>query len=144
VGNGLNEDTEGGTAMNHENDHDAQERLKVLNLEIGEAEKRRDARWLRSVLADELYFKRASGDVNDRATYLADLLKPENSFESLKSESVDVTVYETTAVVSLRVRAKGKRGEKSFDGVFRNTRLFYKEPEGWKCVVWYNVPIESR
>jgi hypothetical protein len=124
------------------NNQDDRRELQELNVKIGEAEKGRDADFLRTVLADDLYFRRASGVVVDRATYLVDLAKPENTYEYLVSEDVAVTVYESTAVASLRVRAKGTKDNTPFEGVYRNTRLFLKQPEGWRCAVWFNTRIE--
>jgi len=116
-----------------------------MNIAIGEAEKQRDEATLKCILANDLIFRRASGVVVDQATYLEELLKPENTYNYLCSEVVDVKLSksQTAAIVTLHVRAKGKRGENPFEGVFRNIRFFRKEGQDWKCHVWFNEPLES-
>src|SRR5882724_2210962 len=97
---------------------------------MGEAEKGRDAEFFEALLAEKLTFRRASGAVVDKATFLNDLLNPENSYDMLESENVSAAVHEGVAVVTLLVRAKGMReGKKPFAGVFRNFRIFVHEPD---------------
>ena len=108
-----------------------------------ETEKRRQENFLNDVLADDLIFRRASGKVVNKMEYIADLLKPDNTYEYLISENVKPTVYEDVAIVSLQVKAKGKRGESSFEGVYRNIRIFLKSNK-WQCVVWFNTVIQSK
>lgn len=112
-----------------------------LNKQIGEAELRRDETFLRDVLADELVFRRASGAVVTKEEYLAELIKPENTYEYLESENLRFIANEEIAVVTLIVKAKGKRGEKEFEGKFQNRRVFIEQQGNWKCIVWFNTKI---
>jgi len=119
-----------------------------VNIKIGEAEKQRDAVYLSTKLADNLRFRRANGTIVDKETYLADLQDLNNTYEYLYSEDVQATVYENTAVVSLRVRAKGTRGGTPFEGIFRNIRLFLNQPDKdknpvWQCYMWFNARIQD-
>jgi hypothetical protein len=93
-------------------------------------------------VADDLSFRRANGAIVDKAAYLAGIQDPDNTYEYLHSEDVQASVYETTAVVSLRVRAKGMRGGAPFEGTFRNIRVFLRQP-AWQCTMWFNVRIED-
>jgi hypothetical protein len=71
---------------------------------------------------------------------------PNNIYEYLHSEDVQASVYENTAAVSLRVRAKGTRGGTPFQGAFRNIWVFMKQPDspdGWQCHMWFNARIED-
>jgi hypothetical protein len=72
---------------------------------------------------------------------LWDLVQPENTYDYLDSEDIRVQSYGDVAVVSLRVRAAGRRGEAKFEGVFRNIRLFVKSDKGWQCAVWFNTRV---
>lgn len=120
--------------------------LVDLNVKIGEAEKQRDCGFFESVLSEAFKFRRANGAIVDKAAYLEDLQKPENTFEYLVSEDIQGQVYEGVAVVTLRVRAKGTRGAKRFEGTFRNIRIFLKEPDrkpSWQLHFWFNVRIEN-
>jgi hypothetical protein len=114
-------------------------RLIGLNVLIGEAELKRDENFLREVLADELVFRRANASVVTKDEYLADLIKPENSYEYLIAENIKAQVKDDTALVSLDVRAKGKRGEKEFEGIFRNLRVFVRNEKKWKCMIRHNT-----
>jgi len=114
---------------------------------MGEAEKSRDAEFFKSPLAETLTFRRAGGAVVDKATFLKDLLNPENTYELLESKDVSATVHEGVAVVTLLVRAKGMRaGGNAFAGVFRNIRIFLHEPKkdpAWQLHAWFNVRVSD-
>ena len=131
--------------MKSSSDGDVEKKLIELNMRIGEAEKQRDVDSLKRVLSDDLIFRRANGKIVNKKEYLESLQDPANTFDYLYSEDVKPNVYEGVAVVSLRVRAKGKRGPDRFEGTFRNIRIFLKkeEKEEWQCVVWFNTPIKS-
>jgi hypothetical protein len=55
--------------------------LIELNTQIAEAENQRKADFLDKVLSEALRFRRASGVVVDKATYLADLKDPSNTYD---------------------------------------------------------------
>src|SRR5437016_4973474 len=94
--------------------------LIALNIGIGDAERQRDADFLSGLLSDALQFRRANGSIVDKSTYLRDLKDPCNNYEYLVSEDVAAQIYEGAAVVTLRVRAKGTRESKPFEGIFLN------------------------
>ena len=126
--------------MNDETDEIC--RLIGLNVLIGEAELNRDENFLRDVLADELVFRRANGSIVTKDEYLAELKIPENTYEYLHSENIKAQVKDENALVSLVVRAKGKRGEKEFEGKFRNLRVFVRKDKNWQCVIWHNTRLD--
>lgn len=111
---------------------------------MGEAEKSRDAEFMQALLAETLTFRRASGAVVDKATFLKDLRNPANTYDMLESEHISATVYEGVAIVTLLVRAKGMKDGKPFAGVFRNIRIFMHEPDKqqpWQLHAWFNVCV---
>jgi hypothetical protein len=122
-----------------------EQKLTKLNIDIGEAEKARDREWLKPILDNDLIFRRANGIIVNKETYLKDLENPENTYNYLCSEVVDVklSASQDTAIVILHVRAKGKRAGKLFEGIYRNTRFFRREGQDWKCYTWFNEPLES-
>lgn len=117
-------------------------RLIGLNVLLGEAELKRDEIFFREVLADDLAFRRANGTVVTKEEYLTDLMKPENTYEYLNAENIKAQIKDETALVSLNVRAKGKRGEKEFEGNFRNLRVFLRTGKNWQCVIWHNTRLD--
>jgi hypothetical protein len=124
----------------------SEQELAQLNMAIGQAEQHRDRATLEGILADDLIFRRANGSFVDRDTYIKELLKPENTYDYLYSDIVDIKLSPSAnaAVVTLHVRAKGQRGENSFEGTYRNIRFFQKKGDGWQCHVWFNEPLEAR
>src|SRR6266481_3714212 len=118
--------------------------LISLNERIGEAEKSRDAEFLKSALSDGLRFRRANGTIVDKAIYLDDLKKPGNTTDELHSTDIVPTIYGNLAVVELLVAMKGMRCGNKLDGVFRNIRIFLDEPQKqprWQLHSWFNVPM---
>jgi hypothetical protein len=112
-------------------------------IKMGEAELRRDEATLRGILDKDLRFRRANGDIVDKDAFLNDLQDSRNTYDCLEAEVVDVTVYEKSAIVVLVVLARGTRLGESFEGTYRNIRLFIRdsqEDEGtWRCALWLNT-----
>lgn len=117
-------------------------RLIGLNVLIGEAELNRDENFLREILSDDLVFRRATGDVVTKEIYLSELANPENTYEYLRAENIKAQVNEDAALISLIVTAKGKRGEKKFEGKFRNLRVFTGDEKKRRCVIWHNTKLD--
>ena len=114
--------------------------LSSLNEGFVEAERHRDERFFRRALAKDLVFRRAAGTRVDREEYLRGLRDENNTYDHLTAEELETIMFDKrTALVSLRVQARGERDGASFEGVFRNTRLFVKRRGKWKCAVWFNT-----
>ena len=114
---------------------------------MGEAEKSRDADFFQTLLAQNLTFRRATGVIVDKTTFLRDLRNPENTYDLLESEDISAMVYEGVAVVTLLVHAKGIREGKPFAGVFRNIRIFVHEPANEQPLqlhCWFNVRVPDQ
>jgi hypothetical protein len=129
--------------MNSSSAHDVEKKLKELNIGIGEAEKEHNLDFLKTILSDDLVFRRANGKIVNKKEYLESVQNPENTFDYLYSEDVKPIVYESAAMVLLRVRAKGKRGPDPFEGNYRNIRLFLKNQD-WQCVMWFNIEVQEK
>jgi Domain of unknown function (DUF4440) len=113
---------------------------------MGEAEKSRDAEFFEALLAEKLTFRRANGAIVDKATFLRDLLNPENTYHMLESEDISAAFYEGVAVLTPLVRAKGIRESKPFAGVYRNIRIFAHEPDKrqpWQLHAWFNLRVSD-
>ena len=114
--------------------------LMELNKAFATAEFAADAEFFRHYLADDLQFRRASGIVVDKTTFLKDLGAPGNANERLEPGDIEVLLFsEDLALCSLVVRFKGVRGGKPVDGMFRNTRVFTMIERVWKCALWFNT-----
>jgi Domain of unknown function (DUF4440) len=126
------------------NDQKQLDELCNLALQMGEAEKNRNQEFFNALLSDKLTFRRVTGAVVDKETFLSGLRNPANTYETLEQRDVDARVYEDVGVVTLLVQAKGMREGKPFDGVFRNIRIFVHERDKesqWQLHSWFNVRI---
>lgn len=76
-------------------------------------------------------------------------MDPNNTYAYSYSDDFQVFGLGDSAVVSLLVRAKGVRGkgtqeEKAFFSVFRNLRIFRRDPasvHGWLCHFWFDDQV---
>ncbi len=111
-----------------------------LNKAFATAELAADVEFFRRYLADDLKFRRASGTVVDKTTFLKDLGASGNTTERLEPGDIEVLLFnENLALCSTAVLFKGLRGGKPVDGVFRNTRVFMRLEHMWKCAIWFNT-----
>ena len=121
--------------------------LCELALRMGDAEKERNTTFFDSLLSEKLTFRRANGDVSDKATFRNDLIDPSNTYELLDSEVVSAVVHEGVALVTLLVRAKGTKNGKPFAGLYRNLRTFMPAAPGedpsWRLHAWFNVRVSD-
>jgi hypothetical protein len=57
----------------------------------------------------------------------------------LEADAIEVLPYaDDLALCSLVVRFKGTRGGNPVDGIYRNTRVFVKRGDVWRCALWFN------
>ena len=122
----------------------AQEDLTRLNAKIGEAEKRhedRDLEFLARVLHDDLVFRRADGSIVGKQDYLEAV--PTRTYERLESEVVEIHERDKSTVAIVLVDASGTTAAGSFEGRFRNTRVFVNDAGRWLCRIWVNVPVQA-
>jgi hypothetical protein len=114
--------------------------LTELNKAFAVAEFAADVEFFRCHLADGLRFRRASGKVVDKVTFLKDVGAAANTNERVDAQQIEVLPYgEDLAVCSMLVLFKGTRGGAPVEGTFRNTRVFIRSEAVWKCAVWFNT-----
>lgn len=128
--------------------------LITLNHDFGRAEteaesletNERSRGFFGRYLHERLVFRRAGGSVADKAAFLADLAAEGNRTEKLTSYVVEVTESEDgmSAEVLVLVDLKGTRKGAAATGVYRNRRLFVKQPDGsWQCLMWFNSRVTA-
>jgi hypothetical protein len=109
--------------------------LRELNVKIGIAESEGDREFLSSVLAPVLAFRRASGAVVDRATFL-DAVK-QGARRETAIESIDLLGSDRAVVTCMVSLVEGDRTKQ-----FHNVRLFVRSSEdAWKLLGWANEPV---
>ena len=107
--------------------------LEQLNVEIGNAEDRGDSVWLASVLAPELAFRRANGQIVNREEYLQ-AVAPGGPRET---QVESTALFGDRAVVTGLVTIRSARGDQRY----HNVRLLVRHEEKWKVLGWANEPL---
>ena len=99
-------------------------------------------RYFEDLLADDLCFRRATGEMVGKAAFIG-ALEPnaQNSKRSLDG-SVEVHIYGAVAVASLRI-AVTPASDAASRKLFRNIRIFQRASPGgnWKVHMWFNAEI---
>ena len=114
--------------------------LRQLNKEIGVKEQAGEVPYFDELLADNFLFRRADGTIVDKHRYLGDLaLVAENPYERLEMVVENVTPDEDSGVVNALVLAKREKMERA--AVFQNVRVFSRQGENWKLIMWVNTRI---
>ena len=108
----------------------------AVKLETGE-------QFYERVLADGLKFRRAGGPPPiDKTTFLKGLTNSDNTTDAIDVSNIEVIPYGANLVmVALVVTLTGRRGGNAImGGRYRNVRVFARETEEWRCVLWFNEP----
>ena len=110
------------------------------HIRIGVAESTRDQKsydWLAEVIAPELAFQKANGEIVDRERFLESVeplpsqVTDQNTRET-KIESIEI--YGNRVVVACVVTLKGMR--------YHNLRLLVRRGEQWKLLGWANELLD--
>jgi hypothetical protein len=133
-------------------DNGLKKELIELNLQMGDAEMNHEREFFNKVLHSNLQFRRANkeGSIVTKQEFLDDMKEGHvtHDFLDIPPQSIDVDVYEDTAVVLLLVRARGHRlvngsEPEPWQGIYHNTRIFLKESDEWQCAFWFNTRISD-
>lgn len=111
--------------------------LAELNRQISEAEKQGNKSFFEDTLAENLIFRRASGQVVTKQKFLDDLAT--DVFDILIADIDNVKIYQNTAVVVVYITAKRKVDEQ--EGMYLNIRVFTKDSNQWKLSAWFNNKV---
>jgi hypothetical protein len=122
------------------NNSGTEQELTELNEQMAEQERRGDdeaATFFRTILADDLIFRRASGAVVTKQQFLYDLTP--DAFEVLNSSINDIQVHGEVAVVTVTVGAK-RRGQGQ-EKQYLNVRRFVRRRGQWQLEGWLNTEM---
>jgi hypothetical protein len=118
------------------------DRLKQLNVEIGEREKAGDGEYFTTLLADDFIFRRANGAIVGKSEYIDGLASVvENPYEQRGERVESVTVNGNSAVVNAIVIVRRRNMERP--GEFKNVRVFRQENDDWQLAIWINTKIRD-
>ena len=110
--------------------------LMKLELEIGQANIRRDKAFFERVEADEFIFTDSGGGITTKAEDVASLDKPAGEIKLVSYEVDDMTVrvYGKTAVVTGRTTTVSRGKDREFTSKSRFTDVFVKRDGRWQIV----------
>jgi ketosteroid isomerase-like protein len=112
----------------------AEEEIRQIEIEWGEAFERRDMATLDRLMADDYILTDPLGNVRNKSDSLAGIERNEVHFESTKSDNVKVTINGDTAVVTGRSTFKGRYKGWSMAGRYQYTDVLVKRSGVWRAV----------
>lgn len=112
----------------------AEDEVKQIEYEWGDAFERRDMATLDRLMADEYILTDPLGNVRSKAESLAALKTNEIHFESTKSDNVNVVINGDTAVVTGRSTFKGRYKGWPMGGQYQYTDVLVKREGRWQAV----------
>jgi Domain of unknown function (DUF4440) len=116
---------------------ETEQELLALNLQFAAAEDGGDHAFFEKVLGPAIGFRRGSGAIVDRATYLAGIGKGKRECNAASIQMMVLGKDRAVVMCVVRFQAQPDAEWKDFD----NTRLFARDAQGaWKLVGWANEP----
>jgi ketosteroid isomerase-like protein len=112
----------------------AEEEIRHVEIEWGEAFERKDVATLDRLMADEYFLTDPLGNVRSKAETLAAIQRNEVLFQSTSSDGVNVRVTGDTAVVTGRSTFRGRYKGWSMAGQYQYTDVLVKRSGSWKAV----------
>jgi hypothetical protein len=91
------------------------------------------------ILADGFVYTNATGEVLDRASYLARYVEsPDVRWLAQDLEDVEVRMHGGTAVLTFLVHDRAMFGGQLLDAHFRSTFVYARTRDGWKCLAGHS------
>ena len=118
------------------------EALIRLVQELNRAEARNDQEFLRRAWADEYVRVNRYGEVKNKAAVLEERRTGTMVWERVDASDFQVTVRGDTAVVTDRVRSKGRINGREIDDEARALRVFVRRAGRWEALAtsWTAIP----
>jgi len=113
--------------------------LNHINQQILRAEEAGDQAILSPLLHPDFTIVRASGEKQDRQTFLDTVLANKNRGRT--NNQLELRLYGDRAVFTCIVTTTENRDGTTNSGRFWNTRLFVREHGEWRCAAWQVMKI---
>jgi hypothetical protein len=115
--------------------------LIALDAERADAQVHQDFAVLERILADDLTYIHASGLVQNKADFIADLKSGKRSYKSIKNSDVNVRVVEGAAVISCRSQVEVVHEGKVNDISMRVTEVYAKRNGTWQLIAYQSTRL---
>ena len=115
--------------------------IVALDSERAEAQVRGDFATLDRVLGDDLTYVHASGLVQSKAEFIADLKSGKRTFTSIKNSDVDVRLLKGTAVITARSEIHVVHDGKGNDLSIRITEVYALRKAHWQLIAYQSTRV---
>jgi Domain of unknown function (DUF4440) len=130
--------------MTTDKDLAAAAEIERLALERSRALVRKDLAAMEQILAAQFTYTNASGEVLDRADYLARYIRaPEVSWEKQALDQITVRIEEPVAILTCRVHDLAWFQGTRLDAFFQSTYVFARGDTAWRCIAGHTGPAAS-
>ena len=118
-----------------------EKQVAVLSEQHRQAAINGDTKVLDAVLADDWVVVGPTGEVDTKRQQEKKIKDKSLVFEAIDPKEVNVRVHGDAAIVMGLYHIKATVNGKTMDGVFRNTGVFTKQAERWRCVFNQVTPV---
>jgi hypothetical protein len=115
--------------------------IVTLDSERADAQIRRDFATLDRVLGDDLTYIHASGLVQSKAEFIADLKSGKRSFTSIKTSDVSVRLLKGTAVITARSETHVVHEGKENALTLRVTEVYALRKAHWQLIAYQSTRV---
>jgi uncharacterized protein (TIGR02246 family) len=115
--------------------------VAALDNERADAQMERDFATLDRILADDLTYIHASGMVQGKTEFIADLKSNKRIYKSIKNSDVNVRVLEGAAVVTARSDLQIVHDGKENDLSVRITEVYAKRNGSWQLIAYQSTRV---
>jgi hypothetical protein len=115
--------------------------IVALDSERAEAQVRGDFATLDRVLGDDLTYVHASGLVQSKAEFIADLKAGKRTFTSIKNSDVNVRLLKGTAVITARSEIHVVHDGKGNDLSIRITEVYALRKAHWQLIAYQSTRV---
>jgi uncharacterized protein (TIGR02246 family) len=113
----------------------------ALDNERSHAQMQQDFVALDRLMAEDLTYIHASGMVQGKAEFIADLKSGKRSYKSIKNSDVNVRVLEGAVVITARSDLQVVHDSKQNDFSVRVTEVYAKRNGGWQLIAYQSTRI---
>lgn len=105
-----------------------------INTQTDQAVVAKDAERLEKFYADDFVFTHGTGHLDDKRSWITDVVKPDKKFVSREHDSVHVELHKDIAIVRGRMLVTRLDGKKEAKYGLKYVRVFRRNNETWQMI----------
>ena len=119
----------------------AEQQIKTLGEQLNAATLKADTSFLEKVLADDYTGVRGDGSVLTKAQLIEGYKSGSIKYETIENKDVKIRIYGNTAITTDLSSVKNIRDGKPRIGTNRTTRIWVKQGDNWKCILYQTTRV---